>query len=76
MVGGIRRSANEDGGTRNCLIDVRSCLRNSNSGRRFAEVLRAILKPSLKPHSPTPSPTTYHPNPLLEMYENHLSKSV
>lgn len=36
MVGGIRRSAKEDGGTRNCLIDVRSCLRNSNSGRRFA----------------------------------------
>ena len=36
MVGGIRRSAKEDGGTRNCLSDVRSCLRNSNSGRRFA----------------------------------------
>ena len=36
MVGGIRRSAKEDGGTRNCLIDVRNCLRNSNSGRRFA----------------------------------------
>lgn len=36
MVGGVSRIFKEDGGTRNCQVVIRFCLRNSKSGRRFA----------------------------------------
>lgn len=64
MVGGVSRIFKEDGGTRNCQVDIRFRLRNSKSGRRFAADVACDFEAQSEtafsyPFSAYPSPESF-----------------